>query len=223
MMYGNGVMRTPPVVANLLIINILVFLAEMLLPKSAGDALYEFGALHFWAGGGFHIWQPLTYMFLHANFSHIFFNMFALWMFGRGLEYDLGSRRFLTYYIVCGVGAGLVQLGVNWIEYAAAASSPMSSPLSIMRYAYASTIGASGAVFGLLLAFGMLHPNNVIMLVFPPIALKAKWFVVIYGVIELLAGVSGRGGSVAHFAHLGGMLFGWAMLYYWKKRNKIYY
>ena len=222
MAIANGAFRPPPVVANLLIINILVFLAEILLPGRISNALLEFGALSFWKGGDFHIWQPLTYMFLHANFGHIFFNMFALWMFGRGLEYDLGSRRFLTYYIVCGIGAGLIQLGVNWIEYAAAAADPGVPPALLARYAHTYTIGASGAVFGLLLAFGLLHPNNVIMLVFPPIALKAKWFVVIYGVIELVAGISGRGG-VAHFAHLGGMLFGWLLLWYWKKKGWIYY
>lgn len=221
-MSANGAFRTPPVVANLLMINILVFVAEMLLPSNVGNAMLEFGALQFWAGGGFRIWQPLTYMFLHGGFSHIFFNMFALWMFGRVLEYDLGSRRFLTYYIVCGVGAGLIQLGVNWLEFSVVAADPAAAPLTVMRYAHASTIGASGAVFGLLLAFGMLHPNNMIMLMFPPVALKAKWFVVIYGVIELLAGIRG-GGGVAHFAHLGGMLFGWLLLRYWKRSGKVYY
>lgn len=221
-MSANGAFRTPPVVANLLMINILVFVAKMLLPSNVGNAMLEFGALQFWAGGGFRIWQPLTYMFLHGDFGHIFFNMFALWMFGRVLEYDLGSRRFLTYYIVCGVGAGLIQLGVNWLEFSVVATDPAAAPLTVMRYAHASTIGASGAVFGLLLAFGMLHPNNMIMLMFPPVALKAKWFVVIYGVIELLAGIKG-GGGVAHFAHLGGMLFGWLLLRYWKRSGKIYY
>lgn len=222
MALSSGAYRTPPVVANLLIINILVYLAEILLPVNIRSAMLEFGALSFWKGGHFYIWQPLTYMFLHANFTHILFNMFALWMFGRGLEYDMGSRRFLTYYIVCGVGAGLIQLGVNWIEYAMAAGNPMVSPTILALYANASTIGASGAVFGLLLAFGMLHPNNVIMLLFPPIALKAKWFVIIYGAIELVAGISG-GGGVAHFAHLGGMLFGWLLLIYWKRKGWIYY
>lgn len=222
MAIASGAYRTPPVVTNLLIINILVFLAEILLPARVSNAMLEFGALSFWKGGGFHIWQPLTYMFLHANFTHILFNMFALWMFGRGLEYDMGSRRFLTYYIVCGVGAGLIQLGVNWIEFSIAAANPGVSPALLYSYAHASTIGASGAVFGLLLAFGLLHPNNVIMLIFPPVALKAKWFVIIYGVIELVAGISG-GGGVAHFAHLGGMLFGLLLLIYWKKKGRIYY
>lgn len=209
----------PKVVMNLLIINILVFLATYLLPIGVGNAIYNFGALQFWEGGNFKIWQLLTYMFLHSGISHIFFNMFALWMFGRVLELEMGSKRFLTYYLVCGVGAGLIQLGVNWVEYSIAVSNGASE--LIYGYAHASTVGASGAVFGLLLAFGVLHPNERIMLIFPPVALKAKWFVIIYGAIELLAGI-GPASGVAHFAHLGGMLFGWLMILYWKKKRIIY-
>lgn len=210
------------VVTNLLIINILVFMAETLLPARVSNGLLELGALSFWKGGDFRVWQPLTYMFLHADILHLLFNMYPLWMFGRALEYNLGSRNFLVYYLVCGVGAGLIQLGVNWAEYAAAVSDPVVSQLAVARLAHASTIGASGAVFGLLLAFGMLHPNERLILMFPPVVLKAKWFVIIYGVIELLAGVNGTG-NVAHFAHLGGMLFGWLLLRYWRRRNRIYY
>lgn len=197
-------------------------MAETLLPTRVSNGLLELGALSFWKGGDFRVWQPLTYMFLHADILHLLFNMYPLWMFGRALEYNLGSRNFLVYYLVCGVGAGLIQLGVNWAEYAVAVSDPMVSQLAVARLAHASTIGASGAVFGLLLAFGMLHPNERLILMFPPIVLKAKWFVIIYGVIELLAGVNGTG-NVAHFAHLGGMLFGWLLLRYWKHRNRIYY
>ena len=197
-------------------------MAETLLPTHVSNGLLELGALSFWKGGDFRVWQPLTYMFLHADILHLLFNMYPLWMFGRALEYNLGSRNFLVYYLVCGVGAGLIQLGVNWAEYAVAVSDPMVSQLAVARLAHASTIGASGAVFGLLLAFGMLHPNERLILMFPPVVLKAKWFVIIYGVIELLAGVNGTG-NVAHFAHLGGMLFGWLLLRYWKHRNRIYY
>lgn len=223
MAIANGMLRTPPVVKNLLIINCLVFLAEYMLPVNASNVLFTYGPLYFWAGGNFHIWQPLTYMFMHAGFAHLFSNMFALWMFGRSLEYEMGSRRFLIYYMACGIGAALIQLGVNWIEYAAAAGDPSVAPSLVYRYANASTIGASGAVFGLLLAFGVMHPNNVIMLLFPPIALKAKWFVIAYGVLELLAGIGPGSSGVAHFAHLGGMLFGWLLLRYWKKKGRIYY
>lgn len=143
-------------------------------------------------------------MFLHANLEHIFFNMFALWMFGRTLEYELGSRRFLIYYMVCGVGAALIQ----YLTALALGELPLL------------LVGASGAVMGLLLAFGVLHPNAVIMLLFPPIPMKAKWFVIIYGVIELLLGWRGVG-NVAHFAHVGGMLWGFLLLYYWKQRGII--
>ena len=131
----------------------------------------------------FHTYQFVTYMFVHANFEHIFFNMFALWMFGRTLEYELGSKRFLTYYMVCGIGAALIQ-------------------------------------YFTALAFGVMHPNAVIMLLIPPIPMKAKWFVIIYGVIELFLGWRGVG-NVAHFAHVGGMLWGFLLLHWWKQRGII--
>lgn len=195
----------PPVVRNLLIINVLVYLTQHLLGGQMGLWFERTFALWFPMQPG-RFYQLLSYMFMHANFTHLFFNMFSLWMFGRILEYDLGSRRFLTYYLICGVGAGLLQLVVNMLEGGMAV-----------------TVGASGAVFGLLLAYGMLHPNNVIMLMFPPIALKAKWFVLIYGVLEFLGGVASTGSNVAHFAHLGGMLFGYLLLRSWKRKGQIWY
>ncbi len=204
----NRFLSTPPVVTNLVIVNVLFLMAERMLPYGIGDKIVEHLALFNIGSPWFHSYQVVTYMFLHANFSHLFFNMFALWMFGRSLEYELGSKRFLIYYMVCGIGAALLQLLVGWLE-----GGPLNVP----------TVGASGAVFGLLLAFAMLHPNDVIMLLFPPIALKAKYFVIIYGVIELLLGVSGSMDNVAHFAHLGGMLWGFLLLLYWRKRGKIYY
>ncbi|MBR5464825.1 MAG: rhomboid family intramembrane serine protease [Alistipes sp.] len=199
----NPYSKMPPVVKNLLIINILVYMAKALLP--IGSTLTEWGALSL-GTPWFHTYQYITYMFLHANLEHLFFNMFALWMFGRTLEYELGSQRFLIYYIACGVGAALVQYGVAWLAG--------ELPLYL--------VGASGAVMGLLLAFGVMHPNATIMLLIPPIPMKAKWFVIIYAVIELFLGWRGVG-QVAHFAHVGGMLWGWALLYYWKKRGEIYY
>ena len=209
---------TPPVVMNLLIANVVVYLAMMLLNK---NAIYEYCALFPAGSPFFHIWQPITYMFMHGSFSHLFFNMFALWMFGRGLEMEMGSKRFFTYYLVCGIGAALVQLGVAQIDLArVAAFSPV-----YWDYLCTPTVGASGAVFGLLLAFGMLHPNAIIMLLIPPIPIKAKWFVVIYGALELFFGVSGRMDSVAHFAHLGGMFWGWLLMLWWRyrDRNRTYY
>ncbi len=201
----NRAFQTPPVVLNLIIINCLAFMATAVLP--AGRELM--GALSlYWIGSPFfHLWQFATYMFLHANFEHLFFNMFALWMFGRTLEYELGTRRFLAYYLVCGMGAAVIQLFFAWIagEF------------------YISLVGASGAVMGLLLAFGVMHPNAVIMLLIPPIPMKAKWFVMIYGFIELFLGWTGYGGNVAHFAHVGGMLWGYLLLQYWKKKRYIYF
>ena len=230
---------TPPVVLNLIIANLVVFLAM----KFFGAEMIRFelfpidfreGAMSEWyniinslsspiaAQKHFSFWQPLTYMFMHADLAHLFFNMFSLWMFGRTLELEMGWKRFLIYYIVCGVGAALFQMGVAQIDLAHIEVG------SKAWYAYMSTptVGASGAIFGLLLAFGLLHPNALISLIFPPITLKAKWFVVIYGVLELLLGVTGSMSNVAHFAHLGGMFWGWLLLLWWRhqarKHNNYY-
>lgn len=206
---------------NLMIINLIVFLAVSVLPHDVIDVMYRYGALHFWKGGNFGVWQLVTYMFMHAGFAHIFFNMFALWMFGRTIEQQIGSRNFLLFYLICGIGAGLIQLGVNWIEFSSAINA--GEILKARGLADVFTVGASGAVFGILLAFGLLNPNVTLILLFPPIPIKAKWFVIIYGLLELYAGVRGTGGGIAHFAHLGGMLWGFLLLYYWKKRGRIYY
>ena len=201
----NRYFQTPPVVKNLIIINVLVYMATALLP--VGNEIIRFCALWFGASpfGEFHSYQFVTYMFLHASVEHIFFNMFALWMFGRTLEYELGSKRFLIYYMACGVGAALIQLATAYLTG--------EMPIQL--------VGASGAVMGLLLAFGVMHPNAVIMLLIPPIPMKAKWFVVIYGVIELFLGWTGFGGNVAHFAHVGGMLWGLLLLQWWKRNGTI--
>ena len=201
----NRYFQTPPVVKNLIIINVLVYMATTLLP--VGNEIIRFCALWFGASpfGEFHSYQFITYMFLHASVEHIFFNMFALWMFGRTLEYELGSKRFLIYYMVCGVGAALIQLATAYLTG--------EMPIQL--------VGASGAVMGILLSFGVMHPNAVIMLLIPPIPMKAKWFVVIYGVIELFLGWTGFGGNVAHFAHVGGMLWGLLLLQWWKRNGTI--
>ncbi|MEE4330680.1 MAG: rhomboid family intramembrane serine protease [Wenzhouxiangella sp.] len=151
---------------------------------------------------GFFPWQLVSYGFLHGGIGHLFFNMFALYMFGMPIESAWGTRRFLVFYFVCMIGAGLVQLSV-------AALSGEIYP----------TIGASGAVFGLLLAFGMMYPNSTIMLLIPPIPLKAKWFVIGYGLLTLFFGMTGTMSGVAHFAHLGGMLFGFGLILYWGSRD----
>ncbi|MCQ2294958.1 MAG: rhomboid family intramembrane serine protease [Bacteroidales bacterium] len=191
-MYDSRIL--PPVVKNLLIINVICYLATMVLESRGYLMITNLCALNAIPTGRFYIWQPITYMFMHANFEHIFFNMFALWMFGKEIENYWGSRRFLVYYMVCGVGAAICNLLVP---------------------GWHLTVGASGAVYGLLLAFGMMFPNDYINLYFI-IPIKAKWFVVGYAAIELFSGLT-RMDGVAHFAHLGGMLFGLLLILYWRK------
>lgn len=215
----------PPVTKNLLIINVLCFFGYIVAQKYGIDLNNTLG-LHFFLASDFNLAQLVTYMFMHANFQHIFFNMFAVWMFGRTLEHVLGSKRFLTYYMVCGIGAGLVQELVQYVQYAMELSHyenvntglaiiPMAEFLNMM-----TTVGASGAVYGILLAFGMLFPESK-MFVFPiPFPIKAKFFVIGYAVIELFAGFGSSGDGVAHFAHLGGMIFGFLLIMYWRKKNK---
>lgn len=204
-----------PVVYNLLIANVVAYMATMLLDT---NDVYGLFALFPIGSPFFEVWQPVTYMFLHGGFSHIFFNMFALWMFGRGLEEEMGSRRFLIYYFVCGVGAALVQLGMAEVDI-----MNMNTQYEVWNYMLTPTVGASGAVFGLLLAFGMLHPNATIMLLIPPIPMKAKWFVVIYGVIELLLIIFQAQDGIAHFAHIGGMFWGWLLMLWWQRKDRNQY
>ena len=213
-------------VLNLMIANAVVFLATMLFDERELYTNFALFNIDFRCIGQegmslFQPWQPLTYMFMHGGFSHLFFNMFSLWMFGRTLELELGWKRFLIYYIVCGVGAALFQMGIAQIDL----SHMEVGTATWARYMSTPTVGASGAIFGLLLAFGMMHPNAIISLIFPPISLKAKWFVVIYGVLELFLGVSGTMSGVAHFAHLGGMFWGWLLLLLWRHmdRKRNYY
>ena len=215
----------PTVTKNLLIINVLCFFG-MLVAKRYGIDVENLLGLHFFLASDFNLSQLISYMFMHANFQHIFFNMFAVWMFGRVLEQVWGPKRFLTYYLICGIGAGLIQELVQYLEYAFTLSNydsvnlgiaggiiPMEEYLNMM-----TTVGASGAVYGILLAFGMLFPNSQ-MFIFPlPFPIKAKYFVIGYAVLELFLGLGG-GDGVAHFAHLGGMLFGLILIIYWRKKH----
>ena len=218
----TGFRVLPTVVKHLLIINVLMFLATITFERFHVD-LTDFLGLHFFKASDFRIYQFITYMFMHANFGHLFFNMFALWMFGNTLENIWGSQRFLLFYMVCGIGAGLCQELVQYIQYTTSLAEyatvnmggqiiPMSSYLNMMN-----TVGASGAIYGLLLAFGMMFPNSQIYLYFL-FPIKAKWFVIGYAVIELISGLGGAD-NVAHFAHLGGMLFGLLLILYWKKHG----
>ena len=217
----------PTVTKNLLIINALLFLAALVLEQRFGIELNDILGLHFFLADKFNPAQLITYMFMHGGWSHIFFNMFAVWMFGRVLEQVWGPRRFLFYYILCGVGAGIVQEIVQFIQYEAVLSAydsvntgsqiiPMADYLNLMV-----TVGASGAVYAILLAFGMLFPNQQLFIIPFPFPIKAKYFVIGYVVLELYLGLSNSASdNVAHFAHLGGMIFGFILIMYWKKKNQ---
>ena len=164
---------------------------------------------------------------MHGGFTHILFNMYTLYIFGCVLERVWGSRKFLFYYFVTGIGAALLHMGVMYLQLqgyiADFNAGDMFAQSGIQSILVTPTVGASGAIYGLLLAYGMLFPDNIMQLIFPPVALKAKWFVIIFGALELLLGLSGRGGDVAHFAHLGGMIFGFFLILYWKKNNRMYW
>lgn len=273
MRYGSSPFAMPPVVKNLLIINALFYVASIALKAGLNIEIMDYLGLHLPMAEKFGAHQLITYMFLHAypDPSHIFFNMFALFMFGRMLETVWGPKRFLLYYMVTGVGAGIIHLIVQYFEvqpvleaitfymnnaspenlqaflsqwykvpspgfgsfvdqYNALLYTNPDMAIALSKefvYNYRAeylnayvTVGASGAVFGILLAFGMLFPNTVLFLMFPPIPIKAKYFVIIYGVLELFMGVSNfSGDNVAHFAHLGGMLFGFVLIKYWQKKG----
>lgn len=223
----GGFSVLPTVVKNLLIINVLFFLATMAAESVFRINLSDYLGLHYIESSGFQPYQFVTYMFMHGSFAHLFFNMFALWMFGNTLENIWGPNRFLLFYFVCGIGAGLVQELVQYIQYATTLQAytsvnmhghiiPMGEYLNLL-----TTVGASGAVYGILLAFGMMFPNSTLYIYFA-IPIKAKWFVLIYGVIELFSGLGGAADGVAHFAHLGGMLFGLILILYWKKKGNLY-
>jgi len=192
----------PPAVKHLLIINLLAFVA--LSTPVVSEYLFTYGALWPIGSGRFGVWQLISYMFLHAGFGHIFFNLFALWMFGQAIENFWGTNRFVIYYFLTGIGAALLHM--------------------LIGGGGAPTLGASGAVYGILLAFGMMFPNRPIMLLFPPIPIKAKYFVAIFGAIELISGLTRANSGVAHFAHLGGMLVGFILIKYWGlKSEESYY
>ena len=265
----TGFQQLPTIVKNLLIINVLVFLIQQLFAArgiSLGNGLSfdDVFALHYWASPDFHWWQLFTHMFMHGSLTHIFFNMFALWMFGRILENVWGPQRFLIFYLICGVGAAFCHLGVLTYEFQPFHNAIMqyqqhpnindfvriantypiedlananilinkwqmqpdsvacaSQSIEILKtHMNEATVGASGAIFGLLFAFGYLFPNTLLYLYFA-IPVKAKYFVAGYAVLELFSGIrNSAGDNIAHFAHLGGMLFAFILLRIWKDRNR---
>lgn len=231
----------PPVVKNLILANVLFFLVTVVMQQTGTD-LYKILGLYYPGSENFRLHQVFTHMFMHGGIGHIFFNMFALYMFGRVLESVWGPKRFLTFYLVTGLGAAALHTLVLFIEYRYAISQiapdqvayfkelamqgkyiPGTPSERITSILNTPTVGASGAVFGILLGFGMLFPNTQLMLLFPPIPIKAKYFVIGYGALELFLGISQPGSNVAHFAHLGGMLFGYFMIRHWNKNSKHFY
>lgn len=234
----GGFANLPVVVKNLLIINGLFFLATFAMKGMGVDLTHVFGA-YYYDSPNFRPWQIVTHMFMHGSFSHIFFNMFALWMFGTAIEQIWGPKKFLIYYLITGFGAFVLHYAVvafqihqlvgdlgpdileiirtQGAEYWASGKNYTDPTMGKLNALYnVPVVGASGAVFGLLLAYGMMFPNNKLMLIFFPVPIKAKYFVMGYGAIELFSGISNNpGDNVAHFAHLGGMLFGYLLIKFW--------
>ena len=242
----QGFKSLPVVVKNLLIINGLFFLATIALTSQGVDLARILG-LYYFASPEFSPYQVITHMFMHGGFMHLFFNMYALFMFGKALESAWGPKRFFIYYFVTGLGAAVLHITVNHFHIssleASMAADEIQTVLDEGHLALANgqnfidpalaklnllynipTVGASGAVFGVLLAFGMLFPNTELMLMFLPVPIKAKYFVLMYGGIELFLGIQNNpSDNVAHFAHLGGMLFGYLLIKFWQKNSRTFY
>ncbi len=242
----------PPVIKNLIIINLLCWIASITLPRAFNIDLVEICGLHYWGSEAFKPYQLITYMFLHdtSSISHLFFNMFGLWMFGKDIELFWGKNKFLIFYFFTGIGAGIIQELVWHIELSKVAEAfnmyASSKDINLLRpyltnltdHTYipigrlmelkeqilssAVTVGASGALFGILLAFAMIFPQARMMLLFLPFPIRAPYFVAIYAVVELFCGVAQTADGVAHFAHLGGMIFGLILILFWKKSGKFY-
>ncbi|MDR1169508.1 MAG: rhomboid family intramembrane serine protease [Prevotellaceae bacterium] len=215
-MYSNPMSQMPAVVKNLLIINGLMFLARYLFDNFMIGTF----SLFYPASSYFKFFQLLTHMFMHADLMHLFFNMYALWLFGSMIERVWGGKKFLFYYLLTGLGAACLHLLIEYLKIQSMDVFEYSN--KIQQIYRTPMLGASGAVFGVLLAFGMMFPNTVLQLIIPPVRLKAIWLVVIYGILELLFGVTQTTTGVAHFAHVGGMLFGFILITYWKHRGTLF-
>lgn len=219
--------KIPTITKNLLIINVLAFLCMLVLRQTSGVDLNDLLGLHFFMAPNFRLYQLVTYLFMHGGWEHIILNMFMLWMFGAVIERALGPRRFLFYYIFCGVGAGILQeiAQYGWVYYMLSEQHAVSfvesfevmTSLSSQLEAL-TTVGASGAVYALLLAFGMIFPEERMFIIPIPIPIKAKWMVMGAIVVELFTGLATPGSSVAHLAHLGGMIFGFFLIRHWQRQ-----
>jgi membrane associated rhomboid family serine protease len=221
----------PPVVKNLLIINVICFIPFLLFNPAMADQVYNLASAHYFDSPLFKPWQPITYMFFHGGWMHIIFNMFALYSFGAVLEYSMGQQKFILFYFICGLGGIFLQMVVQAFEvHAITGSFTIASPdleASYLAYGskaqelyniyHSSMVGASGAIFGLLIAFGMMYPNAELMIMFIPVPVKAKYIMPVYVLMELSLGVSQvQGDDVAHFAHLGGALIGFILVKAWR-------
>lgn len=214
--------NVPPVTRNLIIVNVIVFIATLV---NRGVMIENF-ALFYPTSQYFRWWQPVTHMFMHGGFWHILFNMYTLFAFGSVVENILGTKKFLLFYFVCGFGAVALHQGVQYIEMQSAmGSAALGSAAAYQQIAairLTPTVGASGAIYGVLIGFAMLFPESRMTLIFPPVTLSAKWMVVLFAAVELFSGVTNIASSVAHFAHLGGMLIGWLLILLWRRRRILF-
>jgi len=242
---GEAFRNTPPVTKNLIVANVSIWLISITVASVSSFPVYRLLGLHPVSSPYFYPWQFVTHMFMHdiSRIFHIFFNMWALWMFGRMLESVWGSRRFLFFYLVTGLGAAAFHLLVNYLQFASEIAylkeagggqisletisyvfeSDTQKLIACKRSLITPTVGASGAVYGVLLGFGMLFPNTRLFIIPFPFPIKAKWLVIGAGVIELVTGITGSNSGIAHFAHLGGMIFGFILIKYWNKFTKNFY
>ena len=223
--YSNSFLeRIPPVTRSLLIINVIMFAATQINEYLMNDDfMVRTFAMFYPAHPLFRWWQPLTHMFMHGGWWHIFFNMYTLVMFGMVVERALGTKKFLILYFVTGLGAVALHTGVEWLDiHRLAASASPTAQTDIIDMLRTPMVGASGAIYGVLVAFAMLYPEARMTLIFPPVTLDAKWMVIIFVGIELLTGITGTQVGIAHFAHLGGALFGFLLILYWRKRGELW-
>ena len=218
-MNNNPLENIPVVTRNLLYVNVILFVATLINPSFMKDTF----AMAFPLSTEFRWWQPLTHMFMHDGFLHIFFNMYTLIMFGMVVERALGTKKFIWFYLITGFGAVLLHTGVEFLQVQQLLRDYPGVPAQSIYNSIPGVLGASGAVYGVLVAFAMLYPEARLTLIFPPITLDAKWWVIIFIGIELVTGITGTAMGIAHFAHLGGALFGWLLIRYWRKNHKLYY
>lgn len=220
---GGGFMSSvPKVTRNLIIINVIMYIATLI----NENFMVSTFAMFYPTSPYFHSWQIVTHMFMHGGFFHILFNMYTLWMFGSVLERIIGERKFLIFFFVCGLGAVALHTGVEYLQaqgyMKAMAEGSTSAAQSYAALKMTPTLGASGAVYGIIIGYAMLFPESKLTLLFPPVTLSAKWMVIIFAAFELLFGITGTAVNIAHFAHLGGMLFGWLLFKYWRRKGTLF-